>query len=400
MKRVLVNDRPLHAAQTGVAMYLRNVLAHWPDDAKVELEGFWEHRLKRKSKWPARQDASANAAPTGNEPLEPIELAPLSTLSMSGKVPRRPSFFKRWLLTGGHAIAFRMAAKPKRYAATWEPNHLAIPSRLPSVATMCDLSVLEHPQWHPADRVRHWEKHAPRAVERTKRWIAISQFTADRMTALLGIPPQKIDMIPLAARPMAYPAREQATALLRAAGVTKPYFLALGTIEPRKNLSILLDAWSQLAKETRGSAQLIFAGGAGWGDAANWRSLVDHEVAGEVMTTGYVSHRAAAALLAGATALLVPSRYEGFGLPLLEAMAAGTPVICSDIPVFAEVAGDAAGLVDATDPKPWADAINRACQDETWIRMLRESGRSRNALFTWQETASRHARVLEAIAGT
>jgi len=285
------------------------------------------------------------------------------------------------------------------YVACFEPNHLAIPCVGPTVTTIHDLSVLEHPEWHPVDRVRQWQRSLAPSVASTTRWIADSDFSARRMTELLAIPSERITVIPLAARPLRYPTAEALAAGRGRMNLPERYLLHLGTIEPRKNLRCLLDAWSRLNADLRRGCRLVLAGGAGWGRPDFWRGLAEHPMAGEVLCTGYISDEQAAWLLAGASGLLQPSWYEGFGLPILEAMACGTGVVCSTAEALVETAGGAADSVDADDVPGWSEAMTRALEDESWRSAMARSGPARAAEFSWATAAAAHAALLADVAG-
>jgi alpha-1,3-rhamnosyl/mannosyltransferase len=256
----------------------------------------------------------------------------------------------------------------------------------PVVTTMHDLSVLEHPHWHPADRVAQWNRRLRTSLQATTHWIVPSRFTARRMTELLGIEADHITVIPLAARSFAQPQREDAWGR----GLPRRFILHLGTIEPRKNISLLLDAWQALPRPLRSELRLVLAGGIGWGTAADFQRLVEHPLAGEVLVTGYVSAQAIGLLLGRATALVACSAYEGFGLPILEAMSVGTPVICSNTDVFKEVAGDAARLCPHHVPTPWARTIEQLCGEPDLRNDLIAAGRQQAATYHWTTTAQKH----------
>ncbi|MEX2214332.1 MAG: glycosyltransferase family 1 protein [Phycisphaeraceae bacterium] len=405
-RRVLVNDHLLYSRWTGVATYVGNVLQHWPTDVDIEPRGFVTHVLRKGTAWPNGDEGSTE----GGAGEKPIAFGPLArVLDVAAKEVRvaPPRFSPDWwrglarrlmpfrpvrrLLPWIFKRGLRYKASPRRFAAYWEPNYIAFPTKLPTVTSVCDLSVLEYPQWHPNERVQWWEQEWKGSMARTHRWIAISQFTADRMTQVLSIAPELIDVIPLAARAMPFPSPDELPASLASAGAPSEYFLVLGTIEPRKNLRVALDAWAALPPAFRNRYKLIFAGGPGWGGDSFWQELTTHPMSSQVMTTGYVSKRHAAVLLAGAAAALVPSHYEGFGLPVLEAMACGTPVICSDIPVFKEVAGEGACLVAKDDPQAWAQAMQRIAEDQAWTTSLGQAGTARNQQFSWNKAARLHA---------
>jgi alpha-1,3-rhamnosyl/mannosyltransferase len=260
------------------------------------------------------------------------------------------------------------------------------------IATLHDLSVIEHPQWHTPGRVERWRRYLPEAVKRTRQWITVSAFTRDRMIELLGIAQARIAVIPEAARPLPHP-RE------RAAGFPENYLLFVGTLEPRKNLALLLDAYARLPVASRSACPLVLLGPPGWGPEKFWHSLIDHPMAREVLVSGYLPDDQLAAALAGARALLLPSFYEGFGLPLLEAMAAGCPVACSHIPAFAEVAGDAAALLPPADVDAWTAIMARAIEDAPWRRRLAAAGQAHAAGYSWDHAARRHAALFAQVAG-
>jgi glycosyltransferase involved in cell wall biosynthesis len=182
--------------------------------------------------------------------------------------------------------------------------------------------------------------------------------------------------------------RPQAPAAVAAAvarlGIREPYVLYVGTLEPRKNLVRLLDAYERLAPRE----QLVLAGRLGW-DAAPLRArLTAPALRGRVHLTGYVPEDDLPALYAGARAFVYPSLAEGFGLPPLEALACGVPVVASTDPALAENLADAALLVDATDTGALADAMRRVLADDALRATLRERGRARAATFGWERTAA------------
>ncbi|RPI58328.1 MAG: glycosyltransferase family 1 protein, partial [Planctomycetaceae bacterium] len=200
-----------------------------------------------------------------------------------------------------------------------------------------------------------------------------------------------------AGRPLAYPSADELPNLRATMNLPQRYLLHLGTLEPRKNIGVLLDAMSAIPPAIRKTCPLVLAGGLGWGGAEFWRSLANHPMASEVLWAGFVDDASAAAMLAGAQAVLSPSFYEGFGLPLLEAMNAGTAVICSTADAFTEVAGPAAHFVDPTDTAGWSVAICQVIEDAAWRNNLAESGKIRAREFSWDSCAKAHAEVFEKI---
>jgi glycosyltransferase involved in cell wall biosynthesis len=229
--------------------------------------------------------------------------------------------------------------------------------RAPLVVTVHDLALLRHPEafprWHRASGTRAL-KAGVRAADAI---VCVSEFTRDELLALLPVPPERVRIVPNGVDPVFAPGGEAAEG---------DYVLAVGTLEPRKNLAAAVEA-ARLA-----GVELRVAGAAGWGGvaAAGW--------------IGEPSDAQLAALMRGARCLVYPSLYEGFGLPVLEAMACGTPVVTSRGGATEEVAGGAAALVDPRDPAEIAAGIDDAIRrrDE-----LVAAGRARAAAFTWGRSA-------------
>ena len=220
--------------------------------------------------------------------------------------------------------------------------------------------------------------------------IAISESARTDALRLLGLAPEKITVI--------YPGVSQAFFDAPAAHAPgKPYVLFVGTVEPRKNLHILLNAWDGLRADLREAFDLVVAGAWGWGD----RAILDrlHSGAGGVRYLGYVAEPDLPGLTAGAAAFVYPSLYEGFGLPLAQAMAAGVPCITSNVSSLPEVAGDAALLVDPRSPAELRAALERLLDSESVRKDLGQRGRTRAARFTWQESARQSWQFFERVAG-
>ncbi len=395
---ILTNDRLLYRPRSGVAVYLANVLAHWPADARLRPQGLRARKTHQNGT--CSSDAPGMGAGPANAPSRGawggrIALTTLRALVTTNRPHVGFPFALRRMHGWYQDRAMRAGAARDRFAAVFEPNCLAAETGLPTVATMHDLSVIEHPNWHPASRVRQWEQRLNRSLRATDHWIAVSRFTAERMAQLLGIGSTPVSVVPLAPRPLPYPGEDDVAAARAASGLPDRYFLALGNLEPRKNLGVLLDAYARLPPIVQRTHHLVIAGRPSWGDPRFWRRLAEHPISDRVLATGFVSDEQAAVLLAATDAVLVPSHYEGFGLPILEAMACARPTVCSDIPTFREVAADAALHVDPGDPAAWCSALFRLADDPVFAAELGQRGQCRARAYCWPRTSRSHAEVFE-----
>lgn len=265
----------------------------------------------------------------------------------------------------------------------------------PMVMTLHDLTHVRFPQTQPADRLAAIERHAARGVERAQRILVDSQFIADEVCAHYGVPADRVVVAPLGCAARFHPrAPEQLTARLAALGLQPGrYLLCVGTLEPRKNLQLALRAYERLPAALREHYPLVLAGMPGWRAEQLAEPLQRALAGGQVRLLGYQDDSALAELFAGARLLLFPSLYEGFGLPVLEAMASGTPVILSRSSALPEVAGDAGLYIDPLDDVACAAAIQLLVDDQARWLALREAGLERAQTYSWQSCAQITASV-------
>ena len=267
-------------------------------------------------------------------------------------------------------------------------NHV-FPFRLRTarrVLTIHDVTILLFPEWHPARRLAMMGPALAPAASRADRIVTPSQHTRNDILKLLPVEPERVVVIPegidpsFSLQPAAEVARRLAPLGLRGGD----YLLFLGTIEPRKNLTRLLQA-VELADP--GIGPLVIAGGQGWNNVAIREAMTRLSRDGRVRDLGYVPDRLRPTLYAGARAFVYPSLYEGFGLPPLEAMACGTPVLTSNVSALPEVIGDAALYVDPEDVSALTEALTRIWSDESLRADLRARGLRRARDFSWDRTA-------------
>lgn len=261
------------------------------------------------------------------------------------------------------------------------PTPLVIPAkRARRITTVHDLYFHEYPDQTVREVKRDYAALVRKHCGRSDAIITVSEYTKHRLVETLNIPASKIYSIHHGADSYyAEPAAETETNEVRKKlGITRPYFLFVGTKEPRKNLPLLLEAFRDLSQDV----ELVLAGPEGWGEEP-WRNLVT----GRVRVSGYVTKAELRALYQGSTALIVPSKDEGFGLPLLEAMAAGAPVIVSDIPVFREIGNEACLRFDAGSGEALREAMQKVLDDSNFRQTFIQKGRDRVKHFSWLETA-------------
>lgn len=267
-----------------------------------------------------------------------------------------------------------------------------------TVLTIYDVTLLLFPEWHPAGRLALMGSALGPAARRADRIITASEFSRGDILKLLPVEPEQVVVIPGGIDPIFRLLPEaQVTADLAPLGLRAgEYLLFLGTIEPRKNLVRLLQA-VQAAGPTIGP--LVLAGGRGWNNAAIRDAIGRLARDGRVRDLGYVPDALRPALYAGARTFVYPSLYEGFGLPPLEAMACGTPVLTSNVSALPEVMGDAALYVDPEDVSALAAALTRLWEDESLRADLRARGLARARQFSWDRTARLTIEVYRSLLG-
>ncbi len=271
-----------------------------------------------------------------------------------------------------------------------DPNYLAYRFRGPTVITVHDLSWIRHPDTHPKDRLKVMDRYFPSSLERSSAIITDCEFVKDELVEVFGISPAKVHSVLLGVSSLFRPvASGECQETLAAHGLEYgQYFLSVGTLEPRKNVVTLIDAFSKLRPEVQKNYPLVLVGMRGWltnSIEARMRPLVEK---GVVKTLGYVADAQMPMLYSGATAFLFPSLYEGFGLPPLEAMACGAPVIVSNGSSLPEVVGDVGVSLDPMDVDGVADAMRRAVEDGAWRVESSVKGVQRASSFSWQRTGA------------
>ena len=246
----------------------------------------------------------------------------------------------------------------------------------PGVVTVHDLSFFRDDTWPGGHRLRDL---VPWSVERAAAVLVPTGAIADEVVVRLRVPEKKVHVTPEGVAPVFFGAGRLADAALAALGIPGPYVVATGTIEPRKNLPTLLEAWRKVSPELDGWT-LVLAGPKGWGP--------DLPPTPGVLPVGWVGDETLPGLLAAAELFCYPSLYEGFGLPPLEAMAAGTPAIVGRYSAAPEVLGDAAWLVDPLDAGGFAEALSTLAGDAALRRSYVVAGKAHAAGYTWSRTAA------------
>lgn len=279
---------------------------------------------------------------------------------------------------------------------------VAVPPRgaVPLVVTVHDAAVYVFPEAYPRRGRRFHERGTEDAARRADLVITVSRAAADEIVLHTSITEDRIRVVPLGVTPGVVTDGEVAETRDALGIGSPPYVLWVGTLEPRKNLPLLVEAFGAVVRAGDLPHRLVVVGSAGWLDAAGAVRAVADALGDRIVFTGAVTSDRLAALFRGADMFAFPSLHEGFGLPVLEAMAQETAVLCSDIPVLREVAADAARYVPATDVGAWGDGLVEMLRDEGARSQLARAGHSRAAGFTWERCIERTRAVYREAIGS
>ena len=314
--------------------------------------------------------------------------------------------FRRTILKSSLAIDLYSRISPmiKRYALKQYsqylfhgPNFYLPPFSGPSVCTFHDLSVFTWAFCHPSERVRYMSKEIELTLKRADMLITDSEYIRQEVAAYFAWPLNKIRAVPLACSNDFHPRGvNELMPVLAKQGLTfQGYSLYVGTIEPRKNLEGLFDAYALLPLSIRKKWPLVLIGFKGWRSEHLHTRIKAAVFEGWAQYLGFVKADELPLFYAGARIFIFPSHYEGFGLPVLEAMASGIPVVCSNISTLKEVVGNAAAICDPKDVETLSELIKMALEDDNWRVQSIINGLVQADGFSWKRCAEETFSVYE-----
>ena len=295
------------------------------------------------------------------------------------------SKFRKWWLIGLPSLLFISPFD------VFHGTNYCIPvfSPCPTVVTIHDMSLWTQASTHDDENVRRGKRRIPIMARKASMIIAPSEATRREIIEILRINPDRIRVISEAARTNMQPQTAETIAAVKAKyGILGDYVLYTGTIEPRKNLLRLIRAYEEVLKGAESKPQLVVCGGRGWKDQEVFELIGELKLQQQVKFTGYVPDCDLPALYSGAMVFAYPSLYEGFGLPPLEAMACGAPVLTSATSSLPEVVGEAGIKVDPTDVHAIARELGRMIADQSLRLQLGQKGLERSRLFSWERAAN------------
>ena len=318
---------------------------------------------------------------------DPAFQAPGVALERVNRLTRRPP----------GRILWEQAVLPRRLAQLGADvvhglvNVLPLASQVPGVVTVHDLSFLRMPEKFPLAKRLYLARMCPASVAKARRVIAVSTQTADDLIHFFATEAEKIEIVYNGVEPRFRPTQPgRVEEFRRAKGLSARFFFYLGTLEPRKNLVRLVDAyaaWRQQARPSDRDVQLVIAGGKGWFYQAIFRRVRELGLTKWVRFPGFLPRAELPDWYRAAEVFVYPSLFEGFGLPVLEAMACGTPVICSRTPCLLEVVGDAALTFSAESTQELTQALDQVVGQSALQADLRRRGLAQAQKFSWERTA-------------
>jgi alpha-1,3-rhamnosyl/mannosyltransferase len=373
--RVALNASILRAPRTGIGQYVAGLVMALQEQSVGNADNAIELDLLLGRHWSTR-------LPPADPPGHAAQSARLTAL-----LREVPGAYRLRRLLGQRA--FNQGLRRQPADLYHEPSLWPYDFDGPMVMTLHDLTHVRYPETQPPARLREIERHIERGVTQAARILVDSAYIGHEATQHFGLPAGKIIVAPLGCAAEFHPrnALQTQDTLARIDLQHGHYLLCVGTLEPRKNLRLALRAHARLPQTMQKRYPLLVVGMSGWGESQFADELRAAQSKGHVRLAGYLSQEALAAVVAGARALVYPSIYEGFGLPVVEAMKSGTPVIVSDRASLPEIVGEAGIIVAAEDDPSLSHAMQTLIEDETEWQARHLAVLHQAAPFTWARCA-------------
>jgi glycosyltransferase involved in cell wall biosynthesis len=370
--RLAVNAIPLRSPLTGIGQYTLQLFQAIARRGDVDARFFYG------SHW--------------SDAIVPAHSAAIDTVKQAVK---RVLPYPYLVTRAAQSVVFARGVWRHRPHVYHEPNYMPLRFNGRVVATFHDLSVLHMPEAHPADRVTHWRRSLPDALARIDHYLTDSEFVRQELIGELKIEPARITTAHIGVADEYHPRDAQKTQPARQKyGLHHDgYLLAVGTLEPRKNLATALQAYAHLPHALQDAYPFVIAGKEGWRNEALTDTIDKLKAQGHLRFLGFVEQSDLPLLYSAARAFVYPSLYEGFGLPVAEALASGIPTVTTTASSLPEVAGDAALLVTPSDIDAMSEALAAVLDDALCRTRLRTAGPVQAKRFRWDDCAAKTVTV-------
>lgn len=368
---LLINGTSLLSTQTGIGRYTSEICRSICSISSHRWDTIFFYGYFSRNFRPFNLDSSASNTPFLRNLYKKPFIKPLA---------------RKFLSTYAHI-------SPGSFDLYWEPAFIPLPAlkkkARATVATVHDFSWHYHPEWHPEERIQRMTSAFWRSILTIDAVITDSEYVRQEALSLLPLPPERIRCIHCGIDTSVFYKRdkEDVRSTLQSYGIPEMYILITGTIEPRKNLTRAIKAWLMLPDELKSNYPLVIAGADGWKNQEIKDTIKENS---SIHITGYVDDRTLANLYSGASLFLYPSLYEGFGLPPLEAMACGTPVLASNSSCIPEICGSSAVFFNPYDEEELASLLEELLSKPEKSKKLSDSGIERASHFSWQVAAKEH----------
>lgn len=393
---LLTNVSPLLPPLTGIGHYTRQLTLHLLASGSIDdLKGV---SALRWHDYQAIEQMLVDVSAATELPSHKSTVSSFVNKDLLLDLARKTPFARRLKRALAQRTAQKMSNRCRDYVY-WEPNYTLLPLDNPSAVTVHDLSHLHFPQYHPSERVDILERTLNDSLQRASRVIAVSEYTRQDIAKHFGLAIDKIDVVPPAVCNSfrATYAKQTLSLVRKKYSLPKQYILSVATLEPRKNILGLVRAFRLLPQTTRKSFPLVLVGARGWLSNELDQALVPLMNRGEAIRLGYVDQVDLPKIYAAATCMAYVSFFEGYGMPVAEAMTAGVPVATSASSSMPEVAAGAAALVDPYDVESISSVLGKIVEDEPYRQEMSLKGKKASAEYTWLNSSQRLLSVLRRV---